>query len=223
MTTLTAPRPPHVPLVLRILAGAATVAVTLLGVWVTGGLVTNNFTVAMWLIPAWMTVAGLIVLAVAVRIRPLRVPVVVGYVVTAGALAAYLGSAMFLDRTINEEVALATGGNMLLAAASFEPVRHDAEGRAQVVAVPDGDRVLTLTEFSVDNGPDLRLYLVAGRPTTEGDVNDVVDLGGLKGNRGNQQYTLPPTLDLDRYSTVVVWCRAFSVLFARAPLERSST
>jgi hypothetical protein len=26
-------------------------------------------------------------------------------------------------------------------------------------------------------------------------------------------------VDLDRHATVVVWCRAFSMLFARAPLR----
>jgi hypothetical protein len=41
----------------------------------------------------------------------------------------------------------------------------------------------------------------------------------LKGNCGNQQYRLSPDLDLGRHSTAVVWCRAFSVLFARAPLR----
>jgi hypothetical protein len=77
--------------------------------------------------------------------------------------------------------------------------------------------VLTLTDFDVDNGPDLRLYLVAGPARSEDEVDDYVDLGALKGNRGDQQYELPAGLDLDRYATAVVWCRAFSVLFARAP------
>jgi hypothetical protein len=79
--------------------------------------------------------------------------------------------------------------------------------------------VLTLTRFETDNGPDLRLLLVAGPARSEGEVRDHVDLGALKGNRGDQQYRLPAGLDLDRYPTVVVWCRAFSVLFARAPLR----
>ena len=34
--------------------------------------------------------------------------------------------------------------------------------------------------------------------------------GVLKGNKGNQQYDIPRGLDPDRYSTVVIWCRAFS-------------
>jgi hypothetical protein len=53
------------------------------------------------------------------------------------------------------------------------------------------------------------------------EVSDFVDLGGLKGNKGDEQYTLPSDLDLRRYGTVVIWCRAFTVLFARAPLARA--
>jgi hypothetical protein len=86
-------------------------------------------------------------------------------------------------------------------------------------SLAQGGRVLTLTRFEVDNGPDLRVYLVAGPATTEGEVDDFEDLGGLKGNVGNQQYEIPADVSIDRYSTVVIWCRAFSVLFARAPLE----
>jgi hypothetical protein len=78
--------------------------------------------------------------------------------------------------------------------------------------------VLTLTGFDVTNGPDLRVYLVAGRARTEGDVRHVVDLGALKGNQGDQQYDIPDRVDLERYATAVISCRAFSVLFARAPL-----
>jgi hypothetical protein len=41
----------------------------------------------------------------------------------------------------------------------------------------------------------------------------------IPGNVGNQQYEVSVDVNLDRYSTVAIWCRAFSVLFARAPLE----
>ena len=78
--------------------------------------------------------------------------------------------------------------------------------------------MLTLTDFDVDNGPDLRVYLVAGPARSEGEVDEFVDLGALKGNRGDQQYEIPDGVDVGRYATAVIWCRAFSVLFARAPL-----
>jgi hypothetical protein len=54
-----------------------------------------------------------------------------------------------------------------------------------------------------------------------GELGDFEDLDALKGNVGDQQYTLPRGLDLGRHSTVVVWCRAFSVAFTSARLERS--
>jgi hypothetical protein len=219
-------------LALRLLAFPVTIAVVLVGVWVAGGLVTNDFTVAMWLAAGWMAVAGLVALGIAVASRSFRLPVLGAYVLTAAALGVYLGMSVFLDDVVNEKVATVAAPqesssgaepaepmNVLLRSGRLDPVRHAARGDAKAIRLAQGGRVLTLTEFEVDNGPDLRLYLVAGPATTEGEVDDFVDLGGLKGNKGNQQYELPGGLDLERYSTVVVWCRAFSVLFARAPLR----
>jgi hypothetical protein len=63
------------------------------------------------------------------------------------------------------------------------------------------------------------VYLVAGPARDESEVDDYKDRGALKGNKGDQQYELGRGVDLDRYTTVVVWCRAFSVAFARASLN----
>jgi hypothetical protein len=76
--------------------------------------------------------------------------------------------------------------------------------------------VLTLTRFAVNNGPDLRVYLVPGDGK---DTGKHIDLGGLKGNKGNQKYDVAAGADTARYRTVVIWCRAFSVAFARARLR----
>lgn len=206
-------------LIVRLLAAPITAVIVLVGIWVSGGVITNDFTLAMWLTVGWMALAGLAALGIAWRSRGFRWPVLVGYAVTAGAVSVALGSSMFFDNVVNEQVARAgTGGNTALAAGNFEPVRHEASGRAQAIELANGQRVLTLTSFAVDNGPDLRVYLVAGPAASEGEVDDVIDLGGLKGNKGNQQYTIPSGVDLARHSTVVIWCRAFSALFARAPL-----
>jgi hypothetical protein len=220
------------PVALRLLAIPATAAVVLTGLWVTGAAITNDFGVAMWLTVAWMALAGCTALAVAVRSRAFRWPVLAGYVVTAAVAGAYLGSSVLIDDVADEQVATAppvsapvagqeppqaAPRNVRLRIGRFESVRHPATGVATAIRLARGGRVLTLTDFEVDNGPDLRLYLVAGPARSEDEVRDFVDLGALKGNRGNQQYRLPAGLDLDRYSTAVVWCRAFSVLFARAP------
>jgi hypothetical protein len=193
----------------------------LAGIWITGALITNDFSVSMWLTAGWIAVSALACLAVALRSRTLRWPVLGAYVAAAAAAGLYLGPAAIGDRVVNERVAVAAAErpNVRLAAGRFEPVRHDARGDATVIRVARGGRVLTLTDFAVANGPDLRLYLVAGPARTESDVKDRIDLGALKGNEGNQQYTIPMGTDVNHYATVVVWCRLFSVLFARAELS----
>lgn len=161
----------------------------------------------MWLTIAWMALAGLAALAVAVRSRQLRWAVLGAYAVTAALAGAFLGSSVVFDDIVDEPVAMAPARavtdaaprNVRLRSGRFESVRHPAAGVATVIRLARGGRVLTLTGFEVDNGPDLRLYLVAGPAREEGEVRDFLDLG--------------------RHATVVVWCRAFSVLFARAPLR----
>ena len=81
--------------------------------------------------------------------------------------------------------------------------------------------MLELTQFETSNGPDLRLYLVGARDATDSDAvraAGFVDLGALKGNVGNQAYSVPAEVDLERFRAVTVWCRRFSVNFATAPL-----
>ncbi|MCO4835109.1 MAG: DM13 domain-containing protein, partial [Acidimicrobiaceae bacterium] len=48
-----------------------------------------------------------------------------------------------------------------------------------------------------------------------------IDLGDLKGNIGSQNYEIPVGIDLDRYSTVVIWCVRFGVAFGAAELSAS--
>jgi hypothetical protein len=213
---------------LRLLAIPATVVIVVAGIWITGAVLTNDFTLAMRLTAGWMALAGLIAVAIAFRSRAFRWPVLGAYAATIFVVGGYLSVSMFRDDVVNEQVAVAAPRapsssaprNVLLSAGGFDSVRHEAMGRAQAIELARGGRVLTLTNFEVDNGPDLRVYLVAGPARTEGEVDEFEDLGGLKGNVGNQQYEIPDELDLRRYSTVVIWCRAFSVLFSRAPLEQ---
>ena len=215
----------------KLAAAVSVVVIVLGGIWVSGGLITNDFGLAMALTALWMALAAVGCALVAWRRPGLRVPVLAAYVVTAVVAGGYLGRSTLIDDEVNERVVRVTPPaptgsverarpkNVLLARGRFEPVAHSAAGTATAIRTAAGAHVLTLTNFEVDNGPDLRVYLVAGPARDESDVDDVEDLGALKGNKGHQQYELPRDLDLDRYTTVVIWCRAFSVNFARAPLR----
>lgn len=190
---------------------------------------------AMVLTTAWF---GLVLgggLLVARRRRDLRLPMAAGYGVVAVAAAILLGLPMLGDDVVNERVvvgvpapearAAASDGrtprNVQVARGEFDPDAHPGSGTAAVVELPGGERKLTLTEFETDNGPDLRVYLAEGNPAAGEELGEFEDLGGLKGNVGDQQYDVPPELDLSRYSNAVIWCRAFSVGFTAAPLEQS--
>jgi hypothetical protein len=45
-----------------------------------------------------------------------------------------------------------------------------------------------------------------------------IDLGPIKGNVGDQNYTFGPEVDLSKYRAVSVWCKRFSLNFGTAPL-----
>jgi hypothetical protein len=90
-------------------------------------------------------------------------------------------------------------------------------GTATIVRLADRRTFLTLTSFSTSPGPDLRVRLASSR-TLDGGASGAVDLGALKGNRGDQQYRIPPGVSL-RGRAVVIWCRAFSARFGSATLR----
>lgn len=104
----------------------------------------------------------------------------------------------------------------LLGGGDFEGADgHDAQGKASLIELADGGQVLTFDDFEVTQGPDLRVYLVRG-DSVSGD--NFIDLGSLKAEKGRFQYELDDKVDVSEYTHVVVWCRAFSTAFGRAPL-----
>jgi hypothetical protein len=98
--------------------------------------------------------------------------------------------------------------------------RYTVTGTATTYQLEDGQRLLRLEDFESTNGPDLFVYLtVAGASDDDAALNaDFVDLGVLSGNIGNQNYAIPADVDLDRYDTVVIWCRRFTTSFGVADL-----
>jgi Electron transfer DM13 len=108
-----------------------------------------------------------------------------------------------------------------LAEGSFVPLgRYSGEGTARVLNDGSEQRFLRFENFATDNGPDLNVYLVASDASADPDTfdDDAVDLGNLKGNIGDQNYEIPPDVDLSIYDTVVVWCVRFSTPFTAADL-----
>ena len=140
---------------------------------------------------------------------------------------------LFINKTVNESLSVASTPALAMSASTegasptalasghFHSNAHETKGVATIYRLTDGKQVLRLTQFETSNGPDVHVYLVAA-----GDVNDnatvkkagFIEMGSLKGNRGDQNYDVPSGVDLTKYRTVTIWCRRFSVNFGSAPL-----
>jgi hypothetical protein len=79
-------------------------------------------------------------------------------------------------------------------------------------------------DFEVGPGPKYHVYLVPKARVRQNDVTATmfVDLGRLRSFKGSQRYEIPGGVDLKQYSSVVIWCEAFSVLISPADLMPAS-
>lgn len=112
----------------------------------------------------------------------------------------------------------------VLGEGSFVSHEHRTTGRVRVLRLVDGSRVLRLEDLATSDGPALHVWL-SDQPVREGragwhvfDDGAYVDLGDLKGNRGDQNYPVPPDVDLQGLTSVSVWCARFHVSFGAATL-----
>lgn len=93
---------------------------------------------------------------------------------------------------------------------------HFGEGTALLIETAPGEYTLRFEDFSVRNGPDLFVYL---SPDPDGYAEGALNLGELKATDGAFNYEVPPGTDISQFKSAIVWCKAFSVLFATATLS----
>jgi hypothetical protein len=128
-----------------------------------------------------------------------------------GFMAITLLSAFSMSQpTDAQEVVSALSGQFMGAGDGI----HNAEGIAREINLEDGKKFIRFENFKVTNGPDLFVYL-----STDKSASDFIDIGRLKANIGNQNYEVPEGTDLTKYGTILIWCKAFSVLFGSADLK----
>ncbi|MDO5068379.1 MAG: DM13 domain-containing protein [Propionibacteriaceae bacterium] len=115
-------------------------------------------------------------------------------------------------------------GPVLISSGEFVSHEHSTTGKASIYRLPDGTHQLALEDLATTTGPDVRVWLSAG-PVIEGrdgwftaGQHPHLELAPLKGNRGNQVYTLPEDVDPSQWPTVDLWCVAFGVSFGAAAL-----
>ncbi|HLC97174.1 MAG TPA: DM13 domain-containing protein [Candidatus Nanoarchaeia archaeon] len=126
----------------------------------------------------------------------------------------YLVSPAFTVIEMNEEFPQISKGNMtVIAQGEFMPGDHDVAGRA-ILLESAGKRILRFEDFETINGPDLFIYL-----SKDESNKDFINLGEIKATKGDVNYDVDSSIDISQYNHVLVWCRAFKVLFSYAELK----
>lgn len=154
--------------------------------------------------------------------KKLAIPIVI--VVAVAAWYAFRPERLVVNRSVDEAMPTAASGSapQPVESGQFYSILHPTAGIATIYRMGDGTRVLRFTNFKTSNGPDVHVYMVAAD-----DAKDIatveqagfIDLGVIKGNIGDQNYTLSNDLDLSKYRAVSIWCKRFSVNFGAAALR----
>jgi len=108
-----------------------------------------------------------------------------------------------------------------LASQAFFKKKYRIKGTWSIVE-RDGTQYIKFSDdFKTKNGPDLKIFLspksaeaVNGKNAVDGALN----LGVLKSNKGGQEYAIPAGTDLSVFSTVLVHCEAYSILWGGGAL-----
>lgn len=150
-------------------------------------------------------------------------------VIVAISVGVWLAAPLFYDKQISEDLPPEFAATPA-ATAKASPVNetqtgrqgafsgfdatHTGSGTTRILSSNDSSYVRFEEDFQVTNGPDLYVYL-----GNNGQYDPNTNLGRLKGNIGSQNYEIPAGIDPSQYNEIWVWCRAFSVPFAKAVLK----
>jgi hypothetical protein len=169
--------------------------------------------------------------------RPAQAAIAVA-LIAAGAFGWWTISPLFLTTTLNEDLpvratpTLAPTASIVAATAAATPAGpkvlamgqlqrvddlHRGTGPVTLVEV-DGKTFVRFENVAIQNGPDLHVYLARGMGGAYDGGRDLY-LGALKATNGSFNYELPGGTPVGDYKSVVVWCRAFTVLFTWADLR----
>lgn len=104
---------------------------------------------------------------------------------------------------------------------SFIKKKYKIKGHWSVVQENGRTLIRFSDDFKTKNGPDLKVFLSpqsVGEVTGETVLDGAVTLGVLKSNKGSQDYLLPKGVSLANFSSVLIHCEAFSVLWGGGSL-----
>ena len=148
-----------------------------------------------------------------------------GVVILAVLWYAFRPEKLFVNQRVNEAPPTASSEEpTLISTTKLNSNLHSTSGRASVYKLKDGSMELRLTNFQTSNGPDVHVVLTTGTDpaltakTPGASLQSPLELGALKGNEGDQNYTIPAGADLAKETVVVIYCERFHAVFGSGML-----
>ncbi|MDD5083394.1 MAG: DM13 domain-containing protein [Candidatus Moranbacteria bacterium] len=121
------------------------------------------------------------------------------------------GAPASLDRsvtdTLPQDVAEETISNRV---AIIATPAHPGSGFVRIIR-SGGKSFVRYEELQTINGPDIYVYL-----SKDFDAKEYVEIGRVRATEGNINYEIPENINPREYPYVLIWCKAFGVLFNSA-------
>ena len=100
-----------------------------------------------------------------------------------------------------------------LSQGSFVSAAHPTSGTVKLATDGAGKKYLVFENFKSDPGPDLRIWLAEDKSATNyTELSTSVPYGNFK-------IDIPVGADPNKQTYVLIWCKAFTVLFGSAQLK----
>lgn len=134
---------------------------------------------------------------------------------------ALLAGCTSTSETVTPTVPMGSTPTMSTTTATGQPVAtqgvfmnnvHAVSGTVKVTEA-GGKQMLVFSNFKTDGGPDLRIYLAENT-----SLRNFIEVSRLTGS-GNFSVELPTDANPAKQRYVLIWCKAFSVLFGSAELK----
>jgi hypothetical protein len=129
-------------------------------------------------------------------------------------------------RQSHEDSSTTTARCSIISSTTSQKATNHGSGNVTIGKTAEGKYLIHLDQLNVTNGPDLHVYLAPTSDSTDaGQVKrEGVDLGVLAATEGSLNVAIPADLGrtLRKYHSVVIVCKAFSVIFTTTPLTFSS-
>jgi len=95
----------------------------------------------------------------------------------------------------------------------FQPAAHNTSGTVKLAKDTKGNKYLVFENFKTDPGPDVRIWIAVDKTDKDyTELSKTVFTGTFK-------IDVPATTDTNKKNQVLIWCKAFSILFGSAELK----